>query len=116
MRVLVCGGRDYRDRDRVFAVLHALMVKSEGIDAIIEGGARGADRLAREFAKAYSTRCITYEADWDAHGSFAGPMRNKVMLEDGQPDLVVAFPGGAGTRDMVRKARKAGVDVVEIAP
>jgi len=31
------------------------------------------------------------------------------------PDLVLAFPGGRGTADMVSRARKAGVRVVEIA-
>ena len=32
----------------------------------------------------------------------------------GKPDLVVAFPGGAGTLNMVMQARKAGVRVIEI--
>lgn len=116
MRVLVCGGRNYRDRERVDTVLYKLLVKSEGIDAIIEGGAHGADRYARDFARAYSIHCETFEADWESHGSFAGPSRNKRMLDEGKPDLVIAFPGGRGTADMVRKARKAGVQVVEIAP
>ena len=37
------------------------------------------------------------------------------MLDEGKPDLVIAFPGGRGTADMVRKANRAGVKVVEIA-
>lgn len=36
------------------------------------------------------------------------------MLSEGKPSLVVAFPGGEGTADMVRKARAAGVEVVEV--
>jgi hypothetical protein len=36
------------------------------------------------------------------------------MLLEGKPDLVVAFPGGKGTADMVRRARKANVPVKEI--
>jgi hypothetical protein len=32
-------------------------------------------------------------------------------LRDHKPDIVVAFPSGAGTADMVRRARKAGVPV-----
>jgi ABC-type sugar transport system substrate-binding protein len=36
------------------------------------------------------------------------------MLDEGKPDIVVAFPGGTGTADMVRRARKAGVVVIEV--
>lgn len=115
MRVLVCGGRNYEDGDKLSAVLNKLNAEV-GIDLLIEGGARGADYLAHVWATMSDVPTERYEADWAAFGLFAGPMRNKVMLEEGKPDLVIAFPGGSGTRDMVRKARKAGVDVVEIAP
>lgn len=115
MRVLVCGGRDYSDIVRVFSVLDKLH-REAGIDAIIEGGAKGADRLAKEWAKQFGIPVQTYEADWESYGSFAGPKRNAEMLAHAQPDLVIAFAGGRGTADMTRKARKAGVNVVEIVP
>ena len=115
MRVLVCGGRNYFDPVRVFAVLDKLHAEA-GIDAIIQGGARGADRLASNWATTYSVRNMQYDADWDSYGKMAGHLRNQIMLDDGKPDVVIAFPGGRGTADMVRKARKAGVEVVEIGP
>jgi predicted Rossmann-fold nucleotide-binding protein len=115
MRVLVCGGRDYSDQARVNAVLDKLHAEA-GIDFIIQGGARGADRHAATWALLNRIAGQVFEADWENQGSFAGPARNKRMLEEGKPDLVIAFPGGRGTADMVRKARKAGVQVVEIAP
>jgi hypothetical protein len=34
------------------------------------------------------------------------------MLEDFRPDLVVAFPGGRGTADMVRRADGAEVPIM----
>ena len=114
MRVLVCGGRNYSDHARVRAVLSKLH-DANGIEVLIEGGANGADRLARQWADAFGVSVETYEADWENQGSFAGPARNTRMLNEGQPDLVVAFPGGRGTADMVRKACRAGVEVVEIA-
>jgi hypothetical protein len=40
-----------------------------------------------------------------------GPIRNKPMLEEGKPDLVVAFPSGRGTANMMKQAREAGVPV-----
>jgi ABC-type Fe3+-hydroxamate transport system substrate-binding protein len=114
-RVLVCGGRDYSDVHRVEAVLSKLHDEA-GIDLIIQGGARGADLMAHLWAGRNGVPSDTFEADWENQGSFAGPTRNKRMLDEGKPDLVVAFPGNRGTADMVRKARKAGVPVVEIAP
>lgn len=115
MRVLVTGGRNYSDVQRVNAVLSQLHAKA-GIDLIIQGGARGADELAFAWARSVGIPEVQFDADWENHGSFAGPMRNTRMLQEGRPDVVIAFPGGRGTADMVRKARKAGVEVIEIAP
>jgi hypothetical protein len=87
-----------------------------GIDHLIEGGARGADLHARTWARDRGVSRETYEADWENHGTFAGPMRNRRMLDEGKPDLVIAFPGGKGTRNMLKQARDRGVECVEIAP
>jgi hypothetical protein len=54
------------------------------------------------------------QGEWDELGKKAGPLRNQRMLDEGKPDLVVAFPGGGGTKDMVRRAVKAGVSVHEV--
>ena len=54
------------------------------------------------------------QGEWDELGKKAGPLRNQRMLEEGKPELVVAFPGGGGTKDMVRRAVKAGVSVHEV--
>src|SRR5690348_9731855 len=110
MRVLVCGGRNYNDHVRVSAVLDKLHSEA-GIDVLIEGGAYGADHCAGSWADDRAVTRETFQADWEALGTFAGPMRNKAMLDEGKPDLVIAFPGGRGTADMVRKARRAGVEV-----
>jgi len=55
-----------------------------------------------------------FPADWETHGKAAGPIRNQRMLDEGRPDLVVAFPGGRGTSDMVARAKRAGVEVMMI--
>jgi len=111
MRVLVCGGRDYRDRERMKQVLTELEISE-----LINGGARGADSLAIELAIEWMIPVQTYHADWKKHGPKAGPIRNEAMLVHGKPDLVVAFPGGRGTADMLRRARAAGVKVLEVKP
>lgn len=115
MRALVCGGRNYQDRERVYAVLDKLHADA-GIDAIIQGGARGADSLASDWADTHAVRNQQFDADWENQGSFAGPARNQRMLDEGNPDVVIAFPGGRGTANMVEKAKRRGVKVIEIAP
>jgi predicted Rossmann-fold nucleotide-binding protein len=116
MRVLVCGGRHYNDEERVNAELDAL-VKEHGWIIVIEGGATGADTLARNWATLHRGEDValkTFEAEWRLHGRKAGPIRNRRMLIEGQPDLVLAFPGGSGTSDMVGKAMAAGVRIIEV--
>lgn len=112
MRVLVCGGRKYSDYFRVCQVLGSFH-ESRGIACIIQGGALGADALAKRWARFHEVALEEYAADWERFGRAAGPERNTRMLHFGRPDLVIAFPGGAGTADMVRQARAAGVRVVE---
>ena len=112
MRVLVCGGRDYADMDRVREALDGLDPAPE---YLIEGGARGADRLAKGWAHMRGVPVLTYPAKWDEFGKRAGILRNAEMLEHGKPDLVVAFPGGRGTADMVQRAERAGVPVMSVA-
>jgi hypothetical protein len=112
MRVLVCGGRDYADERSVFAALDALDQKY-GHLTIIQGGARGADELARRWCKTHGAQMVNAPADWKRYGRAAGLIRNQRMLDEYRPNLIVAFPGGRGTADMVRRARATGIEVVE---
>lgn len=110
-RVLVTGGRDYADADRISAFLEAIH-SSRGVSLLIHGGSRGADALADAWARAHGVPVQSCPADWKAHGRSAGPIRNAAMFADHQPTLVVAFPGDRGTADIVKKARAAGVRVI----
>lgn len=112
MRLLVCGGRTYDNHHKFNEEMAELGL--EPSDIIISGGAKGADTMAIEYAKEWDHPYTVYLADWKTHGKAAGPIRNQHMLETSQPDLVLAFPGGKGTADMVRRARQAGVEVHEI--
>jgi hypothetical protein len=113
MRVLVCGGRLYNDIETLDRALGELHAKSP-IDVVIHGAAAGADTLAGAWAKRHGIPTQEFRADWIKHRRSAGPIRNRDMLEIGKPDLVVAFPGERGTRNMMEQARVAGVPVAEI--
>ena len=110
MRVLVCGGRDFLDSVLLGKVLDGLTPRPT---LILHGAARGADRLAGEFASAQGIAQRAFPAQWS---QFGREKRVAQMLSLGKPELVVAFPGGRGTADMVRKARAAGVRVMAVFP
>jgi len=111
-RVIICGGRNFNDEKKMYAVLNTGTVGH--IDTVIHGGAAGADRLAHDWAFTYARKVEIFHADWIREGKAAGVLRNQRMLDYGKPDKVVAFPGGRGTADMVKRARAAGIEVYEV--
>ncbi|HVM91382.1 MAG TPA: DUF2493 domain-containing protein [Terriglobales bacterium] len=116
MKVIVCGGRDYQDRERVFSTLDSIHAETP-ITVLIQGGAKGADDLAFRWGmqvKGGHMELLTVNAEWEKHGRRAGPIRNALMLEE-KPDLVIAFPGGRGTANMIRQTLDAGVRLMEVS-
>lgn len=129
MRVLVCGGRQFANPNvqgkppaevfeetcQLVSALDAVH-EAEGsrITCIIHGCAPGADMAAANWAGDRGIPVEPYPAEWRKYRAAAGPMRNARMLAMCSPDLVIAFPGNLGTADMVRRARAAGVRVVEV--
>lgn len=120
MRVIVCGGRDYADgagaqwANLRRAILSIHQGANGPISLLIHGNARGADTAAGCLARDFQIPCDAVPAQWKKFGDKAGPIRNKKMLGMGV-DLVIAFPGGRGTANMVKQARAAGVEVREVA-
>lgn len=109
MKILVCGGRDYNDENKVFETLSEYLPFE-----LISGGARGADTFAQNYARVRGLVAHIFYPNWSEFGKAAGFIRNRQMLDEGQPDLVVAFPGGRGTEMMVKIAKEAGVEVIEV--
>lgn len=123
--VAVCGGREYADWFSVFMALDEVR-RAHGDFTVVHGGAGkeinrrkgapitlGADRLAGEWAGTRNLPCEVVRADWSL-GRRAGPLRNQQILEEYDVGLVVAFPGGAGTADMVMRALAHNVEVLQI--
>src|ERR1700694_4573635 len=127
MRLLVCGGREYADREKVFQVLDAFHRQSGPVTLLIHGGAGrrrvlggtaicGADLIAADWALQQLCVCSqSFPADWRKYGKKAGPVRNQAMIAFGHPEFVIAFPGGRGTADMVSRAEAAGIPRLVIA-
>lgn len=118
MKVLVCGSRDWMDKAAVKEALDLELdtLKPGDILTVIEGGARGADFFAGEWAEEHFEVGVEWKrfpADWNKYGKRAGYIRNQQMLDEGKPDLVVAFWDGQsrGTKMMIDLAKKAKVEV-----
>lgn len=110
MKIIISGGRDYNDRDFVYMVLDHVH-RERVITLLIEGGARGVDRLGRDWAIDRGVPYHTEPADWDTYPKSAGPIRNRAMLAIEGVDGVIAFPGGRGTTDMVKATRRVKIPV-----
>ncbi len=111
-KAIVCGSRYGGSQVAVFDALSEMFDRGV-FGSVVEGGARGIDAIARQWARNRNVPCDTVTADWKTHGRAAGPIRNRAMLEAGA-SLVIAFPGGVGTEDMKRQARERGVRVIEV--
>ena len=107
-RVLVCGDRNWSDLGVIVREL-----KRVKPDVVISGAASGADTLGVEAAKLLGIQRVSFPALWKQYGKAAGPIRNQTMLDVGKPTLVLAFhknlSASKGTKDMLRRAEKAGV-------
>lgn len=103
MRVLVCGGRNgYAKVGETLDRLKDIIP----ITHIITGGARGVDSQAMQWAIGAEISLETFMADWKTNGKAAGPIRNQLMLDKGNVEFAIAFPGGNGTKDMIKRIEK----------
>lgn len=124
-KVLICGGRDFAAFDAASNIIrdHLATMSSNPPDkediVFITGMAKGADQIPFRLGDLDEWGGVEeYPADWDRYGKRAGPIRNQQMLDEGKPDLVLAFPTetSRGTYDMIRRAKKAGVEVAVYGP
>jgi hypothetical protein len=111
MRVLICGDRNWKN----FKLIEDFILILPKDTTIIEGDCRGADKISGYLGRKHGYEVIPVPADWKKYGRAAGPIRNQAMLNLHQPNWVVAFHNdiehSKGTKDMIERAKKAGVYV-----
>ena len=112
--ILVYGGRDFNNVELLFSRLDQLNQRPDiNITMVVQGGAKGADLLAKQWALSRGIHCAQVDAMWDFYQRSAGYKRNSAMLEL-KPIYGVAFPGGKGTKMMTILCKKEGITVWEI--
>lgn len=86
--------------------------------------------MAHEWAKERKLNTERYPARWDdlehpdaiiainkwgkEYNKNAGPIRNRQMIVEGKPDLVIAFPGGNGTNNMISQAILYKINIIKV--
>jgi hypothetical protein len=110
LRLVVTGGRAFFD----YAKISDALSQFRGPVVLAHGCARGADELCGRYANEHGWEVRRFPADWNRLGKRAGVLRNQQMIDEFRPDVAVAFPGGRGTADMVRRLKAADIATMEV--
>lgn len=113
MRVIIAGGRNFNDYERLKKVMDNCPYE---VTEVVCGKARGADSLGEKWALERGVHIEYFAPDWEGLGKRAGFARNADMAEyaceNGSDNgLLVAFWDGAskGTKSMIDLATKKGM-------
>lgn len=112
MHILVSGAREWVCTETIITTFNQIPQASSGKPHILMHGAcAGLDLLAAADAEKRGWTVLARPADWSTStGKSAGPIRNRQMLVDHQPDLLVIFHDNLdqskGTKDMLKQAIK----------
>lgn len=110
MKVVVCGSRSIRDTDLVESLIE--MAGFE-ITEVIEGGAKGVDTIAGEWARKKGIPVTVIKPQWNIHGLAAGPIRNQEMVKLGEAVIAIWDGKSRGTVSTIAFAEEAGKPVVK---
>lgn len=118
MKIVVTGSRGWTDANEIRMALRYVRECARMTDdphvLLVHGGARGADMMAENIAMelgGFSVKKVP--ALWEKYGKSAGYRRNVQMLDDYEPEIVLAFclDGSAGTMHTVNAARSRRIPV-----
>jgi len=113
MRVIIAGGRDFNDYERLCKIMKKAQQKID-IECIVCGKARGADSLGEKWALENAVRVEYFIPDWGLLGKKAGFVRNSQMKdyanENGDGCLIAFWDEvSKGTKSMIKLAEYVGM-------
>lgn len=112
MKIIIAGGRDYLPNEEEKETVKNIL-KENQVTGIVSGCATGVDTWAIDLGSELELSIDLFPADWKQHGRSAGPIRNGLMAQ--YADMLIAFPGGRGTDNMIKQATEKGLKVVFIS-
>jgi len=103
MKVIIAGGRDFKDYDLLCRKADYYLSRQSEIE-IVSGTAKGADKLGERYAEERQYPIKRFPADWGTYGKKAGYIRNTEMAE--YAEALIAFWNGTskGTEHMINIA------------
>lgn len=110
MKLMVTGGRDWRDIETIAQTLREVDEKAEDLPTLIQGCASGADAIARSWAVYLGWLIEDYWPDYKNYEfAEANKLRN-IQMVDQSPDLIFAYPTqrSRGTWHAVNYAKSQG--------
>ena len=109
-RVIVAGTRTFNNYDLLKEKLDFYLQGKAPI-MIISGGAEGADKLGERYATENKFIIMQMDAQWQAYGKAAGPIRNEQMAQ--KADALILFWDGKsrGSANMLENAKKYNLPV-----
>ena len=110
MKVIIAGGRDFNNYQLLVKECDTILKQYLDIE-IVSGNAKGADKLAIDYAIQNNYKLTKFNPDWNIFGKSAGPIRNKQMAE--YADTLIAFwdKKSKGTKNMLDTATKLNLKV-----
>ena len=110
-RWIISGGRHFCDGALFYKVvakmMENLLEEGETIE-IYQGGATGADLMARNFAASHRIKCTSFPALWDVYGKNALEKRDTKMMKNADFMLVFWNGNSKGTKHMIKEMNKLG--------
>ena len=113
--IIFTGTRDKKNaeryRDKIKEILENLILEKSNIN-ILHGGCTGVDKIVDDEANKLGLNVIVYPADWKKYGKFAGPMRNKEMLETKAIEIYAFhqdIKNSKGTKNIMEQAKKYNI-------
>ena len=95
MKIAIVGSRTFEDYNAMCSFIEEKLATMEftSIDAVVSGGARGADTLAERYAREQRLQMILFPAEWKKYGRRAGFIRNVDIIRES--DICFAFWDGS---------------------
>ena len=113
MRLGIVGSREFLDYPLLASTVDTYVEENKiTVEKIVSGGSRGADSLAARYALEHNYFLLEFKPNYMLYGRGAPLQRNTTIVENS--DIILAFvtPSSIGTWDTIRKAQKAGKDVI----
>lgn len=113
VKLAIVGSRNFNDYKKLEKEVDGIRSDVD-VTLIVSGGCKGADSLAEKYAISNNIPISIHKPDWDMYGKAAGPIRNKLIIDEA--DIVLAFPQKgvihSGTRNSISLANKAHKKVI----